>query len=68
MCSRVSLRVATKYYFSGKKIRKISISDAKILKLKQRTGTKVIDVSHIVLRYSYLAKLSISQKGVHSFH
>ena len=34
MCSRISLRLATKYYFEVKKYKKISISDAEILKRK----------------------------------
>ena len=47
--SRTSLRLATKYYFGVKKIRKISISDAKILKQKRRNATEVIHKVSIVL-------------------
>ena len=49
MCSRISLRLATKYYFGVKKIRTISISDIKILKQKRRNGTKLIHLVSIVL-------------------
>ena len=49
MCSCISLRLATKYYFGVKKIRKSSISDVKILKQKRRNGTKTIHQVWIVL-------------------
>ena len=42
MCLCISLKVATKYYFGGKKIGKVSISDAKILKGNRKNVTKVI--------------------------
>ena len=39
---RISLRLALKKYYGVQKIRKISISDDKILKQKQRNGAKTI--------------------------
>ena len=45
----ISVRVGTKYYFGVKKIRKNSISDAKVLRQKRRNATKVIHKVLIVL-------------------
>ena len=42
VCLFICLEVANKYYFGGKKIGKVSISDAKILKENRKNVTKVI--------------------------
>ena len=41
-CSRISLRLTPINYFGVKKDKEISISDAKILKEKQRNEAKII--------------------------